>query len=80
MDEVDRVLWVLVQLQRAGWGVVYLSTCTSPLFPHSLSISSLSQTLYSLPLRPTNRLGNSHLHLRLVVIDVEARQDKDLSP
>ena len=77
MDEVDRVLWVLVQLQRAGWGVAYLSTCTSPLFPHSLSISSLPQTFHSLPLRPIDGLGNNRQCLRLVVVDVKARQSED---
>jgi hypothetical protein len=72
VDEVDRVLWVLVQLQHAGWGVAHLSTCTSPLFPHSLFTSSLPQTFHPLLLRTIEGPGRSPVCSRLVVVNVEA--------
>ena len=53
-------------------GGAHLGTCTSPLFPHSLFTSSLTQTFHPLLLRTINRPGRSPVCSRLVVVDVEA--------
>src|ERR1700690_4201418 len=55
-----------------GVGGAHLGTCTSPLFPHSLFTSSLTQTFHLLLLITIDRPGRSPVCSRLVVVDVEA--------
>ena len=81
VDEADRVLGCSFNRSacRTGWVVLtwvfvvpfsFLTPYSSPHFSKP-SIPSLCDI---------DGLSNSHLRLRLVVVNVEARQDEDLSP
>ena len=59
--------------RHAGWGVAHLSTCTSPLFSHSLFTSSLPQTFHPLLLRTIEGPGRSPVCSVVVNVEASAR-------